>query len=108
MSPDPAGSDENQFANEIAAKYTGIVTSWLRKTISQNVVSLIDKEQLRSEILFDLIQQLRQVALEILHAKSHGGAEPTMRLNVQVEIEAACGQKKSIELICTLAKGNRE
>lgn len=48
------------------------------------------------------------VALEILHAKSHGGAEPTMRLNVQVEIEAACGQKKSIELICTLAKGNRE
>ena len=62
MSPDPAGSDENQLANDIAAKYTGIVTSWLRKTISQNVVSLIDKEQLRSEILFDLIQQLRQVA----------------------------------------------
>ena len=62
MSPDPVRSHENQIANETAAKYTGIVTSWLRKTISQNVVSLIDKEQLRSEILFDLILQLRKVA----------------------------------------------
>ena len=60
MALDSAGSNENQFAEQIVATYTGLVTSWLRKMISGSMVSLIDSEELRSKILFDLICELRK------------------------------------------------
>ena len=61
MAPDSADSNGNQFAEHIVATYTALVTSWLRKMISGSMVSVIDSEELRSKILFDLICELRKV-----------------------------------------------
>jgi len=49
------------------------------------------------------------VALELLHAKTTFGQEPAMRLAVQLAMETTKGDRKCVELICTLAQGgNRE
>ncbi len=45
------------------------------------------------------------VALDIHHAKSQDGPNPTIRLNVQLALETSMGNGKRIEMFFTLAKG---
>ncbi len=43
-------------SDELAAQFTGLIKSWLKKMVRRGLASSIDEEQLASTILFDLIR----------------------------------------------------
>ncbi len=46
--------------DKLAAQFTGLIKSWLKRMVCRGVASSIDEEQLASTILLDLIRYIRK------------------------------------------------